>query len=183
MSLAKLNRKLKEVTNNKVRLEAQISELADKTIELEEIIQNSNEPTKRYISYNNHYKSEKYLTILFKRYIFVPKFEWYFKCLFVKKFYFYLSYFLIGLSCLLFLSELICSLGSKIKTPVQLGYDLFEYFSFKIVIEIYIILLLLYISVTAYHTLFTLNLFGYFKLTSNQQTDEFSLIFCTRYII
>ena len=178
--LVKLNRKFKAVNTNKLRLEALISELVDKAIELEEVIRNQHEPTRKYVSYNDHYKGERYLTTLFKRFIFVPKVEWYFKCLIVKNFYYYLSYFLIVLSTFLFLSELFHSLNLKSLVPVHLGFKLIDYFNFNILLKIYIISLLLYISITAYHTLFTLNLFGYFKLTSNQQTDEYSLIFCTR---
>lgn len=178
--LVKLNRKFKEVKNNKNRLEALISELVDQAIDLEEVIRNESEPTKKFISYNNHYKNERYLTILFKRYIFVPKVEWYFKCVFVKNFYFYFSYLLIALSIFIFLSELFHSISFRSMVPVHLVFKFLDYFNLNLILKIYIISLLLYISITAYHTLFTLNLFGYFKLTSNQQTDEFSLIFCTR---
>lgn len=178
--LVKLNRKFKEVNNTKVRLEALIGELADKTIELEEVIRNEDEPSRKYVSYNNHYKSERYLTTLFKRFIFVPKVEWYYKVVVLKNFYYYLSYFLIVLSAFLFMSELFHSLNLKSLVPVHLVFELLDYFNLNLVLKVYIIALLLYISVTAYHTLFTLNLFGYFKLTSKQQTDEYSLIFCTR---
>ncbi|GAB6023736.1 hypothetical protein CHUAL_008492 [Chamberlinius hualienensis] len=170
-SLVRLHKQLIRALRIYHRTQTQWSLLIDKAISLEDITRNE-------VSSDRYFKpSFQKLQPLWWRSVYTPTFEWYWKCVVQVWALKICAVVLTVFSIFVVWSEVTFFNRSPVLSIfaifLELARDRYAYFY----IEFVSCLIIFYLCVCAYYTIFKIRVLNYYYLAPHHQTDEYSLIF------
>ncbi|XP_064604856.1 G-protein coupled receptor-associated protein LMBRD2-like [Liolophura sinensis] len=172
-SLIRLHCKLIRASQNQFRTRCQWNMLIEKALELEDLAANENNTDKKFrkaLGQNNYHQ-------IF-RMVYTPTVEWYWKVQFrpitMKVFSVLLmifSFMVVWSECLFFIKEPVLSLFAVFINLAKENYD-------YLYIELASIIVIGYLCICAYSSIFQIRILNYYYIAPHHQTDENSLLFC-----
>eukprot|EP00050_Salpingoeca_kvevrii_P016752 m.58389 g.58389 ORF g.58389 m.58389 type:complete len:715 (+) comp7140_c0_seq1:132-2276(+) len=174
-SLAKLNKKLIKTHRIVHRCQCQWDHLMDKIFALEDVINNCDSPTHRFIS-----STEPTYSGPFREWY--PIARWYWKCKIEPMVFLGLAFIGTTLSIALVWSEVVFSATNPTLSLYALLIEWAgkgqQYFN----VELVTFLSIFYLCVCAYRVIFKLRVFNLYYLVPHQQTDSSSLLFSAMFL-
>ncbi|XP_054154201.1 G-protein coupled receptor-associated protein LMBRD2-like [Oppia nitens] len=176
-TLTRMHKNIIQAMQTNHRTHCKWNVLITDSIECEDISKNE-------INVNRHFRPtiesrpKSALTMFIKTSIYTPRVEWYWKCCVRSPFYRLLGYCLTILSLMVIWSEMTFSIQSIPLSIFALIMDSLRNNYNYFFVESFSILVIAYLCVCAYYTVFKIRIFNYYYLSAHHQTDEYSLIFC-----
>ena len=174
--LALIHAEVKKCVFDHSRAVRQWESYVNKAIEWEDVRMNLESPDRIFkSSFTNTYTSERYSSVLYKKYIYTPKVQWWWKCVLRPYCYRYIGFGFAIFSAIIIWSEFTFVIR---KEPLSLFELLFQFASAHhqyFLIELMTLITLVYLFSCTFNALFKIRLYDYFYLAPNQQTSESSL--------
>ena len=168
--LEKLNEKAKRTTWELFQCSAQWRQLTDHVINMEKIVNSMNNPERLLENYKIHCSR--------KLQYYISRINWIWTIYILRGIYLLLFGFSALFSFIIFISEITIFLNQFAKVTL-LAYimNIGMYSKNYLSSEIFSIIFLAYISICAYYSVFKIRIFNKYRLCSDHQTNEFSLLF------
>jgi hypothetical protein len=174
--LALLHQQVKKCMFDNDRSQRQWQSHIRKAIDWEDVRLNRESPNKVFqSSFQSMYKSERYSSVLYKKFIYTPSVQWWWKCYFQSRIMRCLTIVFSIFSAIIIWSEFTFVIRKEPLSIFELFYNLAASRHKYFFIELVSIITLVYMFSCTFVALFKIRLYDYFYLAPNQQTSESSL--------
>lgn len=174
--LALIHQQVKKCMFENDRAQRQWKGYIDKAIDWEDVRLNRENPKREFhSSFKPAYTSERYSSVLYKKFIYTPTVQWWWKCAIRPRIMRCLTIVFSIFSAIIIWSEFTFVIRKEPLSMFELLYNAAAAQHKYFLIEIVSIVTLMYMFSCTFVALFKIRLYDYFYLAPNQQTSESSL--------
>ncbi|XP_061527811.1 G-protein coupled receptor-associated protein LMBRD2B-like [Phycodurus eques] len=172
-SLVQLHKKVISAMQRCSQTRVQWSMLLERVFHLEDVAKSRSSPTYRFV--RSFATTERDSCV--RKFLYTPKVEWYWECVFLQVFYKLLALLLFLLSVVVVWSE--CTFFSRhpVLSLFAIVVRVTEQQRYYICTEVVCFVTILFLCVCVYSTVFQIRVFNFYCLAPHHQTDAYSLQF------